>query len=168
MLYYHQFEIFFVLHDKSTRRHRINAWQNRKEKVKMTEIEKNILNQELWALTALGFDSTKHDFEIMGKMLECVSRDDGDEMTPNKRKVIEELQLEWRFLKELHKDLGRIAAKLGKSEIVPAVPALAISDDLWEVGKSGVSDALYETTDKISDFQSAMQDCAFKLQEECA
>ena len=168
MLYYHQLKNFFVLHDKSTRRHRINAWHNRKEKVKMTEKEKNILNQELWALVALGFDSTKHDFEIMGKMLNCVSREEADEMTPNKRKVIEELQLEWRFLKELHKDLGRIAAKLGKSEIVPAVPELAINDDLWEVGKSGVSDALFETTDKISDFQSAMQDCAFKLQEECA
>ena len=145
-----------------------NGMQKKQKGHIMTEKEKNILNQELWSLVALGFDSTKHDFEIMEKMLKCVSRDEEDEMTPNKRKVIEELQLEWRFLKELHKDLGRIAAKLGKSEIVPAVPTLVISDELWETDKSGSSDALYETTDKISDFQSAIQDCAFKLQEVCA
>ena len=89
-------------------------------------------------------------------------------MTPNKRKVIEELQLQWRFVKTIHEDLGKIAARLGKEEIVPAISALSISDALWEVGKSGSSDALYETTDKINDFQSAIQECAFKLQEVCA
>ena len=133
----------------------------------MTEKEKNILNQELWALVALGFEATKHDFEIMQKVLKCVAREESDGMTPNKHKVIEELQLQWRFVKILHKDLGTIAAKLGKAEIVPTVPALVISDELWEVGRSGSSDALYETTDRISDFQSAIQDCAFKLQEAC-
>ena len=134
----------------------------------MTEKEKNILDQELWALVALGFDATKHDFEIMEKMLKCAAKEDSGEMTPYKRKVIEELQLEWRFLKSLREDLGKIAGKLGKPEIVPAVPALIIGDELWKVGKSGSSDALYEVTDKISDFQSAIQDCAFKLQEVCA
>ena len=134
----------------------------------MTEKEKNILNQELWALVSLSFEATKHDFEIMEKLLKCVAKEDSGEMTPYKRKVIEELQLEWRFLKSLHEDLGKIAARLGKSEIVPAVPDLNISDELWKVGKSGASDALYETTDKISDFQSALQDCAFQLQEVCA
>ena len=134
----------------------------------MTEKEKNILTQELWALVSLGFDATKHDFEIMEKIIKCVSKEDSGEMTPYKRKVIEELQLEWRFLKSLHKDLAEIAARLEKSEIVPAVPDLNISDELWKVEKSGVSDALYETTDKIGDFQTALQDCAFQLQEECA
>lgn len=134
----------------------------------MTEKEKNILTQELWALVSLGFDATKHDFAIMEKILKCVAKEDSGEMTPYKRKVIEELQLEWRFLKSLHEDLGKIAARLGMGEIVPAVPTLIISDELWEVGKSGASDALYETTDKIGDFQSALQDCAFQLQEVCA
>ena len=133
----------------------------------MTEKEKNILNQELWAVVSLGFEATKHDFDIMGKMLKCASKEEANEMTPNKRKVIEELQLQWRFLKMLHEDLGKIAARLGMGEIVPAVPTLVISDELWEVGNSGSSDALYEATDKISDFQSAIQDCAFKLQEAC-
>ena len=133
----------------------------------MTEKEKNILNQELWALVSLGFDAVKHDFEIMGKMLRCVSREEPDEMTPGKRKVVEELQLQWRFMKTLHEDLGKIAGKLGKSEIVPAVPALTISDGLWAIGPTGASEALYRATDQISDFQSAIQDCAFKLQEVC-
>ena len=133
----------------------------------MTEKEKNILNQELWSLVSLVFEATKHDFEIMGKMLKCVAEEESDEMTPYKRKVIEELRLEWRFLKTIHGDLGKIAARLGKSEIVPVVPALEIRDELWGTDKSGSSDALYTVTDRISDFQSAIQDCAFKLQEVC-
>lgn len=133
----------------------------------MTEKEKNIHDQELWALVSLLFEATKHDFEIMGKMLKCVSREDPGEMTPGKRKVIEELQLQWRFLKTLREDLGKIAARLGKPEAVPAVPELTISDALWKIGKSGASDPLYETTDRMNDFQSALQECAFELQEVC-
>ena len=134
----------------------------------MTEKEKNILEQELWALVSLVFEAVKHDFEIMGKMLKCVSKEDSDEMTPGKRKVIEELQLQWRFMKTLHEDLGKIAAKLGQPDIVPAVPELTIDDSLWEIDDSSSSDALYEASEKIGDFQSAMQDCAFNLQEVCA
>ena len=134
----------------------------------MTEKEKNILNQELWTLVSLDFDATGHGFEIMQKMLKCVSKDDPEEMTPNKRKVIEEMQLQWRFLKSMHEDLGKIAAKLGQSDIVPAVPELTIDDSLWEIDDSSSSDALYEASEKIGDFQSAIQDCAFKLQEVCA
>ena len=133
----------------------------------MTEKEKNILDQELWALVSLSFEATKHDFRIMEKMLKCVSEADPDEMTPGKRKVIEELQLQWRFMKTLHEDLGKIAARLGKSETVPAVPELTIGDELWAIGKSGASDPLYETIDKLNDFQSALQTCAFELQEVC-
>lgn len=134
----------------------------------MTEKEKNILNQELWSLVALDFDATGHSFEIMQKMLKCVCKEEMDEMTPNKRKVIEEIQLQWRFVRSLHEDLGKIAAKLGRSEIVPSVPELTIDDSLWGVGESGSSDGLYVVNDKIGDFQSAMQDCIFKLQEMCA
>ena len=133
----------------------------------MTEKEKNIINQELWALVSLVFEATQHDFEIMLKMLKCVSREESDEMTPNKRKIIEELQLQWRFAKTIHADLAAIAAKLEKSELVPAVPELTINDELWKIGRSGSSDALYEVNDTIGDFQSAIQDCAFKLQEAC-
>ena len=134
----------------------------------MTEKEKNILNQELWALISLDFHATKHSFEIMQKMLKCVSKEESDEMTPNKRKVIEELQLQWGFLKMLHEDLSKIAAKLGQPEIVPTVPKLTVCDELWDTEGSGYSDGLYEVNDKIGDFQSDIQDCAFKLQEACA
>ena len=134
----------------------------------MTEKEKNILNQELWTLVSLDFDATGHGFEIMQKMLKCVSKEESDEMTPNKRKVIEELQLQWRFLKMLHEDLSKIAAKLGQPEIVPTVPKLTVCDELWDTEGSGYSDGLYEVNDKIGDFQSDIQDCAFKLQEACA
>ena len=134
----------------------------------MTEKEKNILNQELWALVSLSLGAVKHDFEIMQKILKCVAKEESCEMTPNKRKVIEELRLQWRFLQTIRGDLGEIAAKLGRPETVPALPILDICDGLWKVGKSGSSDALYEVTDKIADFQSALQDCAFELQEVCA
>ena len=133
----------------------------------MTEKEKNILNQELRALVSLSFDAVKHDFAIMRKVLKCVLKEDPDEMTPNKRKVIEELRLEWRFMKTLREDLAEIAEKLGRSELVPELPKLAIDDGLWKIGGSGASDALYEASDRIGDFQSALQDCAFELQEAC-
>ena len=133
----------------------------------MTEKEKNILNQELWALISLDFHATKHSFEIMQKMLKCVSKEESDEMTPNKRKVIEELQLQWGFLKMLHEDLSKIAAKLGQPEIVPTVPKLTVCDELWDTEGSGYSDGLYEINDKIGDFQTDIQNCAFKLQEAC-
>ena len=42
----------------------------------MTEKEKHILNQELWALVLLDSHATKHSFEIMQKMLKCVSKED--------------------------------------------------------------------------------------------
>ena len=155
--------------DKKKRTLRIIMMKNQKQKRSvMTEKEKNILNQELWALTALDFDATKHALEISSRMLKCIARDESDEMTPNKRKVIEEIALQWKFVRILHEDLLAIAGKLGKTELVPAVPEIAIDDSLWKVGKAGSSDALYETSDKISDFQSALQDCAFQLQEVCA
>ena len=133
----------------------------------MTEKERNIFEQELWALVSLLFEATRHDFEIMGKMLKCVSKEDPGEMTPGKRKVIEELQLRWRFMKTIHEDIGKIAARLGKSGIVPAVPELIVGDRLWAVGKPGASDPLYGTIDRMNDFQSALQACAFELQGVC-
>lgn len=133
----------------------------------MTEKERNILDQELWTLVSLTFEAAKHDFEIMGKILKCITREEPDQMTPNKRKIVEELRLQWRFAKTLREDLGRIAEKLGKSELVPDVPELDIDDSLWESGKNGSSDALYEASERIGDFQSALQDCAFELQETC-
>ncbi len=133
----------------------------------MTKNEINILNQELCVLLSLDFDATRHGLEISSLILKCVLKDDAEEMTPYKSKVIEEIQLQWRFLKFLHNDIEQIAAKLNMNKIVPAVPILIINNDLWKIEKSGASEALYEINDKISNFQSQMQNCIFKLQELC-
>ena len=128
----------------------------------MTGKEKNILTPELRALVSPGFDATKHDFEIMEKKLKCASEEDPGKMTPYKRAFIEELQQEGRFLKSLHEDLSEFAARLGKTQIVPAVPDLAINDELWENGTSGASDALYEWAayDRLEDAEEEREEAA--------
>ena len=133
----------------------------------MTKNEMDILNQELCVLLSLDFDATRHGLEISSLILKCILNDDAEEMTPCKSKVIEEIQLQWRFLKCLHNDIEQIAAKFNMNKIVPAVPILTINNDLWKIENSGASDALYEINDKIINFQSQMQDCIFKLQELC-
>ena len=65
-------------------------------------------------MVSLLFKAINHNLEIMQKMLKCVSKEASEEMTPNKRKVIEELQLQWHFVKTIHEDLDKIAARLGK------------------------------------------------------
>ena len=133
----------------------------------MTKNEINILNQELCVLLSLDFDATRHGLEISSLILKCVLKDDAEEMTPYKSKVIEEIQLQWRFLKCIYNDIEQIAAKLNINKLVPSIPTLIINNDLWKIGKSGSSEALYEINDKISNFQSQMQNCIFKLQELC-
>ena len=77
----------------------------------MTEKEKNVIMQELWALAAQDTEASKHFFEISSRQLKCITREEADEMTPNKHKVVEELKLQWNFIKTIHKDLGKIAEK---------------------------------------------------------
>ena len=87
-------------------------------------------------------------------------------MTPNKHKVVEELKLLWNFVKTIHEDLGKIAEKLGKSEIVPALTQLVICDELWDTENDGQNSTIWEDGEKIADFQTALQDVIWKLQEE--
>ena len=133
----------------------------------MTKNEMDILNQELCVLLSLDFDATRHGLEISSLILKCIINDDAEEMTPYKSKVIDEIQLQWRYLKILHNDIEQIATKLNMNKLIPAVPVLTINNDLWKIENSGASDALYEINDKIYNFQSQMQDCIFKLQELC-
>lgn len=132
----------------------------------MTEKEKNIIKQELWTLVVQDAEATKHCFEISSRQLKCITREDMDEMTPNKHKVVEELKLLWNFVKTIHEDLGKIAGKLGKSEIVPAFPQLVICDELWDTENSGQNSTIWEVGEKIADFQTDLQDVIWKLQEE--
>ena len=132
----------------------------------MTEKEKNIIKQELWALVVQDAEATKHCFEISSKQLKCITREDMDEMTPNKHKVVEELKLLWNFVKTIHEGLGKIAGKLEKSEIVPALPQLVICDELWDTENAGQNSTICEVGEKIADFQTALQEVIWKLQEE--
>ena len=132
----------------------------------MTEKEKNVLQQELWALVAQDAEATKHCFEISSRQLKCITREEMDEMTPNKHKVVEELKLLWIFVKTIHEDLGKIAGKLGKAEIVPALPQLVICDELWDTENGGQNSTICEVGEKIADFQTALQEVIWKLQEE--
>ena len=110
----------------------------------MTEKEKNITLQQLWALIAQDAQATKHLLEISSRQISCIIREDVEEMTPNKRKVVEE-----------------IAAKLEKSEIVPEFPGIVISNELW--AQNRISDV----SEKIGDFQTELQNAIWELQELC-
>ncbi|MBE6394950.1 MAG: hypothetical protein E7044_13000 [Lentisphaerae bacterium] len=127
----------------------------------MTEKEKNITLQQLWALIAQDAQATKHLLEISSRQISCIIREDVEEMTPNKRKVVEELKLQWRFVKTIHEDLEKIAAKLEKPEIVPEFPGIVISNELW--AQNRISDV----SEKIGDFQTALQNAIWELQELC-
>ena len=58
-------------------------------------------------------------------------------------------------------DLEKIAAKLEKSEIVPEFPGIVISNELW--AQNRISDV----SEKIGDFQTALQNAIWELQELC-
>jgi hypothetical protein len=127
----------------------------------MTEKEKNIMLQQLWDLIAQDAQATKHLLEISSRQISCIIREDVEEMTPNKRKVVEELKLQWRFVKTIHEDLEKIAAKLEKSEIVPEFPQLVILNELWTQNR------ISDVSEKIGDFQTALQNAIWELQELC-
>lgn len=127
----------------------------------MTEKEKNIILQQLWALVAQNAQATKHLLEISSRQINCIVREDVEEMTPNKRKVVEELKLQWRFVGTMHEDLEKIAAKLEKTEIVPELPLLEISNELW------TQNSISDVSEKIGSFQTALQSAIWELQELC-
>lgn len=132
----------------------------------MTEKEKHILMQELWTLVAQDAEASKHCFEISSKQLKCIIKEDSGEMTPDKHKVTGELKLLWNFVKTIHEDLLKIAQKLDKAELVPEVPQLVICDDLWDTRNGGENSTVCDISEKISDFQTALQEVIWKLQEE--
>ncbi len=131
----------------------------------MTEKEKNVMTQELWALTAMNAVATKHLLEISARQLKCIARENADEMTPNKQKVIEEMQLQWNFVTKIHEDLSEIAEKSGQSELVPALEEFDISDDLWDVENGGLKSRICDVSEKIGDFQNVMMNAIWNLQK---
>ena len=133
----------------------------------MTEKEKNVLQQELWALAALDADATKHLLSISARQLKCIAKEDADEMTPDKHKVGEEMHLQWNFVKKIHEDLFKIAEKLEHTELIPALPQFVICDELWDVENFGRQSLICDVSEQIGDFQNAMMDALWKLQEYC-
>jgi len=133
----------------------------------MNEKEKNVLKQELVALEMQDLHAAAHGLKITMKMSKCAFKEDLARMTPNKWKVIEEMQLQWRFIGTIHEDLVKIAEKLACPELVPDVPELVIDDSLWDIGEDGTPDMFYEVDDKISEWQSALQQSIVKMKEMC-
>ncbi len=133
----------------------------------MTEKEKNIIKQELWALAALDADATKHLLAISARQIKCITREDADEMTPDKHKVVEEMRLQWNFVKKIHGDLYEIAEKLEQTKLIPDLPQFVICDELWDLENFGKQSLICDVSEKIGDFQNAMMDALGKLQEYC-
>ena len=133
----------------------------------MTEKEKNVLQQELWALAALDADATKHLLAISARQLKCIAKEDADEMTPDKHKVVEEMHLQWNFVKKIHGDLYEIAEKLEQTKLIPGLPQFVICDELWDLENFGKQSLICDVSEKIGDFQNAMMDALWKLQEYC-
>ena len=133
----------------------------------MTEKEKNVLQQELWALAALDADATKHLLAISARQIKCIAKEDANEMTPDKHKVVEEMRLQWNFVKKIHGDLYEIAEKLEQQELIPELPHLVICDDLWDVENFGSQNLICDVSEQIGDFQTALMDALWKLQEYC-
>ena len=133
----------------------------------MTEKEKNIIKQELWALAALDADATKHLLAISARQIKCITREDADEMTPDKHKVVEEMRLQWNFVKKIHGDLYEIAEKLEQTKLIPDLPQFVICDELWDLENFGKQSLICDVSEKIGDFQNAMMDALWKLQEYC-
>ena len=131
----------------------------------MTEKEKNVIMQELWALIAQDAEASKHFFEISSRQLKCITQEEADEMTPNKHKVVEEFKLLWNFVKTIYEDIGKIAQKLDKMELVPELPKLIICDELWDIEHGGQNSMICEVGDDIIDFQTKLQEVVWKLQE---
>ena len=133
----------------------------------MTEKEKNVLQQELWALAALDADATKHLLAISARQIKCITKEDADEMTPDKHKVVEEMRLQWSFVQKIYEDVCKIADKLDRLEIVPELPQIHIYDGLWDVENFGSQSLICDVSEQIGDFQSSLMDALWKLQEYC-
>ncbi len=67
-----------------------------------------------------------------------MAKEDVHETTPMKRKIVEEMELEWRFLTTIYEDLQTIFAELDMPEVVPEQPGMSFDNGLWEVDKSGI------------------------------
>ena len=129
----------------------------------MTEKEKRIINKELWLQVSQTMEATKHALEILGRVSKIICKldDDRNDITPQKRKVVEELCLLRDFLVTVNEDLKEIETELGGAEIVPDMPDFDFRDELWRNG----GDELTTMLGKLDTFQSRQSECIFQLQD---
>jgi len=129
----------------------------------MTEKDKRIINQELWLLVSQTMQASGHAMEILGRVSKiiCKLEDDRDDITPQKRKVVEELCLLRDFLAAVNEDLQEIESELGGVGVVPDMPEFDFRDELWLNG----GDKLTTLQGKLDAFQSRLSECIFELQD---
>lgn len=129
----------------------------------MTEKEKRIITQELWLLVSQSMQASGHSMEIFGRVSKIICKlDDGlNAITPQKRKVVEELCLLRDFLAMVNEDMKEIETELGGTGIVSAMPELDFRDDIWLNG----GDRLTTLLGKLDAFQSRQSDSIFQLQD---
>ena len=129
----------------------------------MTEKEKRIIIKELWLQVSQTMEASKHALEILGRVSKIICKldDDPDDITPQKRKVVEELCLLRDFLAAVQEDLKEIEAELGGTGIVADMPDFDFRDELWRNG----GDELTTMLGKLDTFQSRQSECIFQLQD---
>ena len=129
----------------------------------MTEKEKRIIKQELWLQISQTMEASIHAMEILGRVSKIICKldDDPNDITPQKRKVVEELCLLQDFLAAVNEDLKEIETDLGGNSIVPDMPSLGFRDALWLNG----GDELTTMLGKLDAFQSRQSECIFQLQD---
>lgn len=129
----------------------------------MTEKDKRIINQELWLLVSQTMQASGHAMEILGRVSKiiCKLEYDRDDITPQKRKVVEELCLLRDFLAAVNEDLQEIESELGGVGVVPDMPEFDFRDELWLNG----GDKLTTLQGKLDAFQSRLSECIFELQD---
>lgn len=128
----------------------------------MTEKEKWIINQELWLLIIQNMKANRHSMEISGRILKIVCKLEGglNNITPQKRKVVEEFCLLRDFLATVNADLKEIETELGGTGIVFDMPDFDFRDELWLDG----GEKLTTLHGEMSAFQSRLSECIFQLQ----
>ena len=104
----------------------------------------------------------------------------GEECSPTNpkecRKLIEELQLRWRFIQTIYQDLRfiqtiyqdlkAIAEILNHSDLLPVLPEFDFCDDLWDFDRSDSFDDFFALTSKIDDFEQELSNLCLSWMED--
>lgn len=133
----------------------------------MTEKEKEVIYYELVSLFGQTAISLNQGIAIQQKASEIIFKKLNQELdleyvegtyNSNMDKIVEELQLRWRFLQTIYQDLMQIAGILNHSDLLPVLPEVDFCDDLWDLDRDGSYDDFSDLTSKIDDFEHELSD----------